>query len=102
MNDRSQGSRRIAKIATLTTTITLVYTGLLGAQEVRRDQHHMNPRTSNVSPAPTTPTQHLAPLAVPTPALNPTTWTNIGPAPISADPTSESTPDVGRISGIAA
>jgi photosystem II stability/assembly factor-like uncharacterized protein len=103
MPDISQRIRRVATFASLT-AVTLAFSGALAAQQPSLDQHHLNPRVPSPrgSAGPSGRSLQSLPQVAPTPSLNPTTWTNIGPAPITADPTAESTPDTGRVTGITA
>ena len=74
--------------------LALVFATALNAQDARVLHHRHIPVLGSHSPIPSPTAQQSSP-------LNPTTWTNIGPAPITADPTAEATPDSGRIVGIA-
>ncbi|MGI8990544.1 MAG: WD40/YVTN/BNR-like repeat-containing protein [Bryobacteraceae bacterium] len=89
----------ISTFAALTLT-TFVIAGTLTAQDERK-LHHVHPWVPNSSVSNNHSIQTLQPSVAPRP-LNSTSWVNIGPAPVTADPTSEATPDSGRVNGIAA
>ena len=63
-----------------------------------RELHHSRPEPV---PSSGSRTSTLGPMVLP-PTLSPTTWTNIGPAPMTADPKAEAQPSAGRVQGIAA
>ena len=101
MDSRSSNLPRVWAFAALV-SISFMFATIISAQKSKpeREVHHRTPWLENSIGSPGFSTPKLTPRLTPTP-LNPTTWTNIGPAPITADPTVEATPDSGRVNGIA-
>ena len=97
----SQYIRRRETIATLA-TMPFVFASALIAQSPQPAHHIAHPpRSVPAGSIPSAVSSRSAAPQVAAPSLSPTTWTNIGPTPVNADPASEATPDNGRVNGIA-